>query len=88
VTREDVRALVAEAVVVHVALSLDLPATARRAAVTCERLARSVAAGIPRDAVDRDDAEYPEDVSDPASWARLALGIRDDDEGDDVGGPT
>jgi len=94
VTRDDVRAhvraLVAEAVTAHAAVMLGLPAAARRCAETVERLAALVVAGIPADAVDRVDADYPAAEDDPAAWARLALGIRsdDDDPGREPAGPT
>ncbi len=77
-----VRALLAEAIVLHAAAALQLPATARRAAVTCARLAEEVVTGIPADAVDPTDAELPEDVADPAAWSRAALGIGEEDEED------
>ncbi len=77
-----VRALLAEAIVVHVSAALQLPATARRAALVCARLAEEVVTGIPADAVDPTDAERPEDEDDPAAWARAALGIGDEDAAD------
>lgn len=85
-----VRALLAEAIVVHVSAVLQLPATARRAALACARLAEEVVTGIPADAVDPVDVELPEDVADPAAWARLALGTGAGQHGDDdnVAGPT
>jgi len=80
--REPVRALLAEAIVVHVATALGWPATARRAAYASGRLAAEVRAGIPADAVDPADGEWPADPDDPAAWSRAALGIGEEDDED------
>ncbi len=84
--RIPVRALLAEAIVAHAAAALQLPATARRAAVTCARLADEVVTGIPSDALDPVDGDWPDDEDNPAAWARAALGLGDEDEEDDEPG--
>jgi len=84
VTRLDVpvRALLAEAIVVHAAAALQLPATARRAALVCARLADEVVTGIPAGALDPVDVDWPDDEDNPAAWARAALGIGEEEDED------